>query len=183
MNERGPSPCQHFYGDLWSRGMGINMEREKIQEFTFRVTQATKTELVVILYELILSDIKEANRYFDEGDVNLFVHELKHAAKCLNELMATLDYKISLSHELLSLYSYVNKTLISAQMKKDPSLLSSAVSVIEKLKIAFEEVSKQDVGGPVMENTHQVYAGLTYGKGTLNESYLSTYDQNRGFKA
>lgn len=159
------------------------MERDKIQEFTLRVTQASKTELVVILYDLILSDIKEANRYFGENDLDSFVHELKHAAKCMNELMATLDYKISLSHELLSLYSYANKMLIAAQMKKDPSLLSSVVSVIEKLKVAFEELSKQDISGPVMENTHQVYAGLTYGKGTLNESFLSSYDQNRGFKA
>ena len=163
--------------------MDITMERDKIQEFTLRVTQASKTSLVVILYDIILSDIKQAHRYFEEGDISLYVHELKHATKCINELMATLDYKISMSHDLLSLYSYVNKTLISAQMKKEPSLLKAVVLVIEKLKFAFEEISKQDESGPVMENTHQVYAGLTYGRGTLNESYLSTYDQNRGFKA
>ena len=33
-----------------------------------------------------------------------------------------------------------------------------------------------------MKNTHQVYAGLTYGKGTLSESTMGdTY--NRGYKA
>lgn len=159
------------------------MEKNKIQEFTLRVTQASKTELVVILYDIILSDIRQAIQYYEERYINLFDHELKHAAKCINELMATLDYRISLSHDLLSLYSYVNKTLITAQMKKEASLLTSVALVIEKLKFAFEEISKQDESGPVMENTHQVYAGLTYGRGTLNESYLSTYDQNRGFKA
>jgi len=29
----------------------------------------------------------------------------------------------------------------------------------------------------------QVYAGLTYGKGTLNETYLNAQDYNRGFNA
>ncbi|WP_066713547.1 flagellar export chaperone FliS [Clostridium sp. Marseille-P299] len=159
------------------------MEKDKIQEFTLRVTQASKTELVVILYDILLSDIKEANRYFIEGDLNAYFQELKHAGKCVNELMATLDYRISLSRDLLSLYSYVNKTLIAAQMKKDATLLSSVVSVITKLQVAFSEISKQDTSGPVMVNTQQVYAGLTYGKGTLNESYLNSYDQNRGFKA
>lgn len=159
------------------------MEKDKIQEFTLRVTQASKTELVVILYDILLSDIKEANRYFIEGDLNAYSQELKHAGKCVNELMATLDYRISLSRDLLSLYSYVNKTLIAAQMKKDATLLSSVVSVITKLQVAFSEISKQDTTGPVMVNTQQVYAGLTYGKGTLNESYLNSYDQNRGFKA
>lgn len=159
------------------------MEKDKIQEFTLRVTQASKTELVVILYDILLSDIKEANRYFIEGDLKAYFQELKHAGKCVNELMATLDYRISLSRDLLSLYSYVNKTLIAAQMKKDATLLSSVVSVITKLQVAFSEISKQDTTGPVMVNTQQVYAGLTYGKGTLNESYLNSYDQNRGFKA
>lgn len=159
------------------------MEKDKIQEFTLRVTQASKTELVVILYDIILSDIKEANRHLMEGNELVYCQELKHAGKCVNELMATLDYRVSLSRDLLSLYSYVNKTLIAAQMKKDASLLNCVVSVITKLQIAFTEVSKQDTTGPVMKNAQQVYAGLTYGKGTLNESYLNSYDQNRGFKA
>lgn len=158
------------------------MEKDKIQEFTMRVTQASKTELVVILYDVILSDLREASKQLDQGNKEGYNKELQHTLKCINELMATLDYTIELSRDLLSLYSFINKEVISAMMKKDAQGLGTVASVITKLKDAFEEVSKQDKSGPVMENTQQVYAGLTYGKGTLNESYLGSYEQNRGFK-
>ena len=36
---------------------------------------------------------------------------------------------------------------------------------------------------PIMKNTHTVYAGLTYGKGYLNETYDPLSQQSRGFKA
>ena len=49
---------------------------------------------------------------------------------------------------------------------------------------SFEQVAKQDTSGAVMANTQQIYAGLTYGKGTLNEVSMSL-DGNTygGFKA
>jgi flagellar protein FliS len=34
-----------------------------------------------------------------------------------------------------------------------------------------------------MKNTGQLYAGLTYGKGVLNETYVDPNQQNRGFLA
>lgn len=159
------------------------MDKERIQEFTVRVTQASKTELVVILYDIILTDIVESKKLLALGDESGFVKELKHSLRCLNELMATLDYSIPISHDLLSLYSFSNKTIIEAMMKKTVEGLDSAASVLTKLRTAFNEISKSDTDGPVMENTQQVYAGLTYGKGTLNESYLTGYEHNRGFKA
>ena len=54
--------------------------------------------------------------------------------------------------------------------------------VMTKLKEAFEEVAKQDTSGPLMENTQQVYAGLTYGKGSLNEVLISGDEYNRGYR-
>jgi flagellar protein FliS len=55
--------------------------------------------------------------------------------------------------------------------------------VIEKLRVGFEGIKNQDMSGPVMQNVQQVYAGLTYGKGKLNETYLNAQDYNRGFNA
>ena len=54
--------------------------------------------------------------------------------------------------------------------------------VMGKLKEAFIKVAKQDNSAPVMKNTQQVYAGLTYGKGSLNEVLLTGNDSNRGYR-
>ena len=55
--------------------------------------------------------------------------------------------------------------------------------VMESLHSAFAEVAKQDTSGAVMQNTQQVYAGLTYGKGRLNEVFMNGNEQSRGFMA
>jgi len=55
--------------------------------------------------------------------------------------------------------------------------------VLKKLLIGFEGVSKEDHSGPMMRNTQQLYAGLTYGKGKLNETYIDLNSRNRGFTA
>jgi flagellar protein FliS len=53
---------------------------------------------------------------------------------------------------------------------------------MEKLRKSFEEVAKQDTSGSVVQNSQKVYAGLTYGKGTLNEVFMDN-EAARGFKA
>lgn len=159
------------------------MEKGRLQEFTFRVTQASRTELIVIMYDVVLSDTKEARRVLAEGDIAAYERELKHAGRFLNELMGALDYQYEISYELLSLYSFVNKSLIRACVSRDVSLLDAADRVICGLRESFREVSRQDTEGPVMRNTEQVYAGLTYGKGSLNESLLDPGGARRGFMA
>ena len=157
------------------------MQKEAVQAFTARITQASKSELIVILYEMILTEIKEAEEAFERKDMEAFDKELKQAQKYLGELMAALDYRYKLAYDLASLYQYVNERIINAMIRKKPDSLKSAVSVLQKLLTGFEWVSREDTSGPMMRNTQQLYAGLTYGKGTLNETYIDPNDGNRGF--
>lgn len=159
------------------------MERNKLQEFTFRTTQASRSELIVIMYDVILTDTKAARKALEREDLAAYERELSHAARFLNELMGALDYRFAIAHDLLSLYSYVNKTMIQARMKKDAALLDITDDILGKLRDAFKEVSAQDSSGPIMQNTEKVYAGLTYGRGTLNEALLDPNASRRGFMA
>ena len=111
---------------------------------------------------------------YDIKDIDTYTKELKHAVRFLNELMGSLDYTYNISYELMSLYVYVNKVIITAIFKKNPELLDSAESVM-KLLVGFEGVGMEDTSGPVMQNTQQLYAGLTYGRGVLNEVTVDPY--------
>jgi len=157
------------------------MQKEAVQAFTVRITQASKSELVVILYEMILTEIKEARDAYIKEDEKGFVKVLKNAQRYLNELITTLDYRYPLSYDLLSLYLYINKQFITAIIRRKPDTLESAESVLTKLLVGFEDVSKMDTSGPVMRNAQQLYAGLTYGRGVLNETNIDPNDRNRGF--
>lgn len=158
------------------------MTSEKLKMYTARITQASKSELTVIMYEIIIEDLQEARVAINSNNKELLVKELKHASKFLNELMATLDYSYQLSYELMSLYIYVNKIILTSIVKEKDYHMDTALSIMNKLLLAFKEVAKEDTSGPVMMNTEQIYAGLTYGKGTLNEMYLDNQG-NRGFMA
>ena len=159
------------------------MKKEDIQAFTARVTQASKSELIVILYEMILAEIKDAREAYEAEAYEAFAKNLKKAQRYVTELQVALDYKYEISYDLISLYLYVNKRIITAIVKRNPLPLDSAESVLMKLLTGFEEVSKQDKSGPMMHNTQKLYAGLTYGKGKLNETYLNPDNRSRGFIA
>lgn len=162
--------------------MRFIMTNEMLKTYTARITQASQSELVVILYDIILEDIKSAQKADQEGEKELVEAELKHGQKFLQELMGTLDFSYSIAHDLMNLYIYVNQLLLTSIIKKQDEELDTATFVLTKLKEGFLQISKEDTSGPVMQNTQQIYAGLTYGKGVLNETSLNNYN-DRGFKA
>ena len=159
------------------------MNKETLQSFTARITQASRSELIVIMYEMTLAKIEDAENSYHENDLSNYDKELKGAQKHVSELMAALDYRYKISYDLLSLYLYTNKHIITAIVKQNPLTLQNAKTILRRLLAGFEEVSKGDKSGPMMRNTQQVYAGLTYGKRTLNETFIDPGNKNRGFIA
>ena len=159
------------------------MTQEQIQTYTLRVSQASPCELVVIMYDIILDDVKNARTAKNAGNEKQYQEDLSHAVKFVNELMGALDFSQTISFRLMSLYIYVNKMLVKARVSGKWDSLNEVEQVIEKLRAGFDGIKNQDTTGPVMQNVQQVYAGLTYGKGTLNETYLNAQDFNRGFNA
>lgn len=159
------------------------MTNTQIKDYTLRVSQASPCELIVILYDIILDDIVAAKKAADGQNTTSYRAELTHAGKFLNELMGALDFSIPISYHLMSLYIYANKMLTKARVSGNPDSLADVVMIMEKLRAGFEGIKHQDKTGPVMQNVQQVYAGLTYSKGQLNEAFLNPQDYNRGFNA
>ena len=155
------------------------MTDQRKKEFSLRITQANKTELIVILYEMYLDYLGEAENAAQ--DKRAFREAIRKARNCLNELMNSLNFDYDTAYHLFQLYLYVSREMTSADVCADVKPLKNCRMVIEELLTAYREVSRQDTSGPVMENTQTVYAGLTYGKGKLTESLA--YQGNRGLLA
>lgn len=157
------------------------MNEDKKRTFTARISQANKSELVVIMYDIIFDSMDEARNALSQGSKNEFKRELSRAQKLLRELIATLDMQYDISKELMPLYLYANRCIVDSLRTGDTKPLEDAELVLKPLGAAFSEVAKQDTSPALMEHTQQLYAGLTYGKGTLNETLLS--GNSRGYKA
>lgn len=157
------------------------MEKESIQAYSQRITQANRSELTVITYEILIEHISNAQKSFE--DRNTFVSDLESAQAFLKELMISLDFNYEISYNLLSLYIFINKQLIEAKLKNSVEMLPRVQNMLEGLLTSFKEVSKQDTSQPLMQNTQKIYAGLTYGRNDVNEMSLAGNDGNRGFRA
>lgn len=159
------------------------MDKEQVRGYTARISQANRSGLVVIVYELFAYSMDMAQQAFSTGDRDTAVKYLRKAQECVCELKRSLDFHYGISYNLASLYRYVNGLLVTAITRREPVDLDEVNKIMGSLKSAFEEVAKQDTSGAVMQNTQQVYAGLTYGKGKLNEVFMNGNEQSRGFMA
>ena len=158
------------------------MTKELKQQYTLKITQANKTKLVVILYEMMLIYLDEAQQAHAKEDREGFREGIRKSRGCLKELMSSLHFEYEPAMNLLQLYLYANRELARADIRNSTQELDHVKMVMTKLHAAYEKISEQDTSGPVMENTQTVYAGLTYGKKALTEN-LSDQGSSRGFRA
>ena len=156
------------------------MTKDRIQEYTLKITNASATGIIVILYDLAIEYIGDAKACFDAGDHEGAKVQCTNAGRVLGDLISSLDFAYEISLPLFRIYEFASKEVSMAVIRNDGSALGDLIRLLSSLRESFEKLSQEDTSGPVMTNTQTVYAGLTYGKGTLNES-TSGSSGNRGY--
>lgn len=156
------------------------MTRELKQEFTLRITQANKTQLITILYEMALQYVDEASEALAAGDRSAFKNAVRRIQGCMCELMDSLHLEYEVAQNLLQLYLYINREVAKAALYNNEENLEHVRPVLENLAAAYKKIEGEDTTGPVMANTQAVYAGLTYGRDNLLENAADPA-ANRGF--
>ncbi len=157
------------------------MTKEQKQEYTRRITQANKTQLITILYEMLLIYVEDAKEAYSRKDRMDFRESIRKARGCVDELLASLHFEYEISMNFLQLYLYVNRELARADIRNQAESLTNVEKVIRELHKAYLDLEKKDQTGAVMQNVQNVYAGLTYGKHDLNEN-LADQGFDRGFR-
>ena len=155
------------------------MTKECKQQFTLRISQANPTEMIVILYEMLLCYLDEAKQAMEAGEKDLFKEGIRKARGCVNELLTSLHMEYAPAAELSSLYIFCLKRLARAEVKRDSQPLDEVKRIIQPLHDAYQQIAPQNTQGPVMNNSQSVYAGLTYGRNTLTEN-MTDQSPNRG---
>lgn len=149
------------------------MTREMKQIFTRRITQANRTQLIVILYDMTLTYLKDAATAQEVGCDQEYKKAVQCARNCISELRNSLDFTYDLSKNLFALYVFADRELAGNRIQE-------VEKMFQKLRDAYQSVSKKDNSKPLMQNTQDVYAGLTYGRTDVNES-LMNYSGARGY--
>jgi flagellar protein FliS len=158
------------------------MQNELKQDFTRRLSQCNRGEMIVIIYDIYFAYAEDAKKAYEDHDHEAYKEAIHKAQNVLSELMRSLNFSYGLSKNLYQLYMYSRTCLSRALYENRPDGILDAERVMRGLYTSFEEVAKRDKSEPLMHNTQQVFAGMTYGRTSLNEN-LSEADSNRGFLA
>lgn len=156
------------------------MTKECKQQFTLRISQANSTEMIVILYEIMLCYLEEAAQADETGDDAALMEAVRKSRGCLNELERSLNMEYDIARNLMQLYFYCARKLVHATQHKEGAI-EEIRRVIEPLRDAYAQIADQNTSGPVMGNSQTVYAGLTYGRNTLTEN-MADQGSNRGMR-
>lgn len=155
--------------------------RISAEDYVARIANATQLQLVIINYEIIMDYLNAAKNSTDnKADIDF---NLDKARQFLNELRVSLDMEYTVSKYLMSLYLYVDQQIAYCQFNYNTNHIDESVKVLSNLLEGWKTIENDEEDKtPLMENTEQLYAGLTYGKdGNLNE-YVDL-KADRGFKA
>ena len=157
------------------------MKKELKQEFILRITRANKTQMVVILYDMVLTYLEDCLTAFEKEDYKEYKWNIDRAKECIDELLNSLHMEYEIAMNLKSLYFFYKRELTTAAIQQKKELVVPVIQMIQELKVSYEQAVASDTSAPIMQNTQTVYAGLTYGKDRLNVS-LSDQGTSRGFR-
>ena len=157
------------------------MKDELILDFQRRLSQCNRGEMIVIMYDIVFAYFDEAKEAHAAGDYEKYKAAIKHGQQAIEALQNALDFKYDISKDLFRLYVTSKNLLAKAIYQNDTDGILEAEKILKRLYSSFCEAAKSDTSGPLMRNTQSVYAGMTYGKTSLNENL--TGDYNRGFLA
>lgn len=113
---------------------------------TNAVTTASGPQLTLMLYNGCIKFIKQALVDLENKDYLNKNKNIQKAQDIIRELMLTLDQKVALSKNLMSLYDYIDFRLIQGNIKNDPQQLEEALNYVTEIRDTWKEAMK--LSGP-----------------------------------
>ncbi|WP_246942735.1 flagellar export chaperone FliS [Bacillus pinisoli] len=103
------------------------------------VNTASPGELTLMLYNGCLKFINLARIGIEDRNIELKNTNLLKAQNIVQELMVTLNMDLAVSQQFMSMYDYINRRLIDANIKND----LDAIKEVEGYLIEFRDTWKQ----------------------------------------
>jgi len=107
------------------------------------VREATPAGLVLILYDILVGDLRLAINSMQSGDVEQRCERLKHGLSALQLLEGSLDHVNGgdTAHSLARFYSHIRNQVLQAQFENDARILEQQIELIFSVREAWQEVN------------------------------------------
>ncbi|GAM11988.1 flagellar export chaperone FliS [Mesobacillus selenatarsenatis] len=104
------------------------------------VNTASPGELTLMLYNGCLKFIKLAKHAIETRDIQAKNTNIQKAQKIVQELMVTLNMDLEVSQNMMSLYDYMNRRLIDANIKNDTAILEEVETLVTDFRDTWKQV-------------------------------------------
>lgn len=113
------------------------------------VMTASPSELVVMLYDGCIKNLKIANLAIEERDMQRSNDALIKAQEIISELITSLDFNYKLAENLMSIYEFCLHTMAEININKDNTLIEPLIDILADLREAWSEVARTTRGTAV----------------------------------
>lgn len=107
---------------------------------TNSVNTASPGELTLMLYNGCLKFINLAKKAIEENNVEDKNKNIQKAQNIITELMVTLNMDAEVSQNMLSLYDFMNRRLIEANVKSDVTILEEVEGFVSEFRDTWKQV-------------------------------------------
>jgi flagellar secretion chaperone FliS len=104
------------------------------------VNTASPGELTLMLYNGCLKFINLAKHAIEKKDIQEKNMNIQKAQKIVQELMVTLNMELEISKNMMSLYDYMNRRLIDANIKNDKAILEEVEALVTDFRDTWKQV-------------------------------------------
>ncbi|MCA1040467.1 flagellar export chaperone FliS [Bacillus infantis] len=104
------------------------------------VTTASPGELTLMLYNGCLKFILQAKKAIADKNIEAKNTNIQKAQNIIRELMVTLNMDQEVSQNMMSLYDYMNRQLVEANLKSDVAILDEVEGLVTEFRDTWKEV-------------------------------------------
>lgn len=106
------------------------------------IETASPAKLLLMLYDGAIRRLDRANRSIDSSDMSGAHDHLVRAQDIILELMLSLDWDVGgdIPARLHSLYDFMYRRLVEANIRKDKAPIGEVLSLLEQLRQTWSEV-------------------------------------------
>lgn len=113
------------------------MKKEQIVDFTRRISQANRSGLVVVMYDIFFTYLNDARAAYDAADWDAYKEALRRAQRAIDELISALNFSYDMAKNLYSIYVFCRDSIAKSLYKRDLADAEDACRLMKKLYDGF----------------------------------------------
>lgn len=117
-----------------------NLQNRYKQDY---VTTASPIDLVIMLYDGAIKQLKLAKIHLEENDpesARNFLVSIEKAEEIILELIRSLNMSVDMSKDLLDLYQFMVSELVEVTFSREPGKIDPVLDMLSSLRESWVEV-------------------------------------------